>query len=236
MYDLPSEEVGEPGLPDEYHPLQAQLLRLTFQPRTYPSEWVFSAMDMNIYYDENNTRRYKRPDWFGVVGVPRFYEGRELRKSYLIWQEGVSPFIVVELLSSSTRAEDLGQTEAEPDGNPTKWQVYEEVLQVPYYVIYDGEQDYFRVFHWEDGCYQELELDGDRLGLVELGLGLRLWRGTHEGLERLWLRFEDASGELIPTEAERERQEKEQAQTALQQLRDRLQAMGLDPDNLPNND
>ena len=245
MYDLPSEEVGEPGLPDEYHPLQAQLLRLTFQPSTYPSERVFSAMDMNIYYDENNTKRYKRPDWFGVVGVPRFHQERDLRKSYVIWQEGVGPFIAVELLSSSTRREDLGQTEAEPDGNPTKWQVYEEVLQVPYYVIYDGERDRFQVFHWENGRYQELELDGDRLWIEELGLGLRLWRGTHEGLERLWLRFDDAAGELIPTpeeQAERERQEKEQAQTALQdtrtelqQLRDRLIAMGLDPDNLPPN-
>lgn len=240
MYDLPSEEVGEPGLPDEYHPLQAQLLRLTFQPSTYPAERVFSAMDMNIYYDEDNTRRYKRPDWFGVVGVPRFHNGRELRKSYLTWQEGVGPFIAVELLSSSTRNEDLGQTEAEPDGNPTKWQVYEEILRVPYYVIYDGERDSFQVFHWENGRYRELELDGDRLWMEELGLGLRLWRGVHEGLERLWLRFDDASGELIPTEAERERQEKERerrekerAQTELQQLRDRLIAMGLNPDNLP---
>ncbi|MBP0017407.1 MAG: Uma2 family endonuclease [Cyanobacteria bacterium SBLK] len=233
MYDLPSEEVGEPGLPDEYHPLQAQLLRSTFQPSTYPSERVFSVMDMNLYYDENNTRRYKRPDWFGVVGVPRFYEERELRKSYVTWQEGVGPFIIVELLSPSTRGEDLGQTEAEPDGSPTKWQVYENILRVPYYVIYDGERDYFQVFHRDNGCYQELELDGDRLWMEELGLGLRLWRGIYDGLERLWLRFDDASGALIPTEAERERQEKEQAQSALQELRDRLQAMGLDPDNLP---
>ncbi|MDJ1178052.1 Uma2 family endonuclease, partial [Roseofilum sp. BLCC_M91] len=77
----------------------------------------------------------------------------------------------------------------------------------------------------------------------ELGLGLRLWQGSHKGIERLWLRFYDESGNLIPTEAEerererqekeRERQEKEQAQTALQELRDRLIAMGLDPDNLP---
>ena len=70
MYDLPSEEVGEPGLQDQFHPLQAQLLEEVFQPSTYPSERVFSAMDLNIYYDENNTRGYKRPDWFGVVGVP----------------------------------------------------------------------------------------------------------------------------------------------------------------------
>ena len=32
MYDLPSEEPGEPGLPDEFHLYQPQLLRETFQP------------------------------------------------------------------------------------------------------------------------------------------------------------------------------------------------------------
>lgn len=91
--------------------------------------------------------------------------------SYVIWQEQVNPFIVVELLSSSTqrastersRSEDLGQTLRNPDEPPTKWEVYEQFLQVPY--------------------------------------------------------------------AERERQEKEQAQTALQELCDRLLARGIDPDS-----
>ncbi|MEY2978569.1 MAG: hypothetical protein RLZZ435_2708, partial [Cyanobacteriota bacterium] len=32
MYDLPSEEVGEPGLPDEFHRLQAELMEKTYQP------------------------------------------------------------------------------------------------------------------------------------------------------------------------------------------------------------
>jgi hypothetical protein len=31
MYDLPSEEVGESGLPDIFHIFQSQLLRETFQ-------------------------------------------------------------------------------------------------------------------------------------------------------------------------------------------------------------
>ncbi len=101
MYDLPSEEVGESGLPDQqsdwtwrmrfavprsqFHRIQAELLEQTFQPCTYSSEQVFSAMDLNIYYDENNTRRYKRPDWFGVAGVSRLYAERDLRMSYVIW-------------------------------------------------------------------------------------------------------------------------------------------------------
>ena len=242
MYDLPSEEVGEPGLPDQFHPLQAQLLEEVFQPSTYPSERVFSAMDLNIYYDETNTRRYKRPDWFGVVGVPRLYGGSELRMSYVIWQERVNPFIIVELLSPTTQAQDLGQIESDPDpdAQPTKWEVYEQYLQVPYYVVYNREQNYFRAFHLENNCYQELEITNNQLGLEELGLSLSLWQGIYKGCERLWLRFYDTSGNLIPTEAEQERQEKEQARTELQEtqtelreLRDYLRAMGLDPENIP---
>jgi Uma2 family endonuclease len=241
MYDLPSEEVGESGLPDQFHPLQAELLEQTFQPRNYSPERVFSAMDLNIYYDENNTRRYKRPDWFGVVGVPRLYEDRDLRMSYVIWQEQVSPFIVVELLSASTQREDLGQTLRDTNKPPTKWEVYEQFLQVPYYIIYDRERNYFRAFHLESSLsrYQELEITDNQLWLEELNLGLRLWQGTHKRVERLWLRFYDAAGNLIPTSTEQERQEKEQAQTALQEtqtalqeLRDRLLARGIDPDDL----
>ena len=214
MYDLPSEEVGEPGLPDQFHPVQAELLRLTFVPRTYQRDRVFSAMDLNVYYDENNTRRYKRPDWFGVVGVPRLYEDRELRLSYVIWQEGVTPFIVVELLSPSTQAQDLGQTESDEDGNPTKWEVYEQILKVPYYVVYNRQDKNFRVFHLEGDRYRELALPENRLWLEELGLGLGLWRGNYEGVDRPWLRFYDADLEWIPTpeeEAARAQQEKERA-------------------------
>ena len=51
MYDLPSENPEEPGLPDEFHDFQPELLRLTFRPGNYPSEQVFCGSDMNLYYD-----------------------------------------------------------------------------------------------------------------------------------------------------------------------------------------
>ncbi len=110
MYDLPSEEVGEPGWPDEFHPKQSQLLSQTFKPPNYDRDRVFSAMDLNLYYDVAYPRWYKRPDWFGVVGVPRLYGGDQLRLSYVIWQEEVPPLVTVELLSRSTEEEDLGRT------------------------------------------------------------------------------------------------------------------------------
>ncbi|WP_347179137.1 Uma2 family endonuclease [Roseofilum casamattae] len=240
MYDLPSEEVGESGLPDQYHPLQAELLRLTFQPSTYPSQQVFSAMDLNIYYDETNTRRFKRPDWFGVVGVSQLYEERDLRLSYVIWQEQVNPFIVVELLSPSTQKEDLGETTTQPDGAPTKWQVYEEILQVPYYVVYDRQKSTFQAYRHQGQRYQELGITNNRLWLPELELGLGLWQGTYENAERRWLRFYDNSDTWIstPTEraeqqqlrAERERLRAEQERLRAERFRRLLLENGINPD------
>jgi len=54
MYDLPSEDPEEPGLPDEFHLLQPELLRLTFCPPTYPSNRVFAASGLNLYYDSTH--------------------------------------------------------------------------------------------------------------------------------------------------------------------------------------
>lgn len=95
-------------MPDEYHYLQPQLLSATFRFTNYSSDQVFSVGDMNLYYDPRHTNWYKRPDWFAVVGVPRLYEQRDIRLSYVVWQEGVNPFVVVELLSPGTEDEDLG--------------------------------------------------------------------------------------------------------------------------------
>jgi hypothetical protein len=43
-----------------------------------------------------------------VVDLPKVMPHPEMRLSYLVWQEGVDPFLVVELLSPGTESEDLG--------------------------------------------------------------------------------------------------------------------------------
>ena len=97
MYDLPSEEVGEPGLPDDFHRLQANFLSETCQPPNIPTSEIFTPSDLNLYYDPRHTNWYKRPDWYLVLGVSPTWEG-DLRLSYVTWQEKVNPFVVVELL------------------------------------------------------------------------------------------------------------------------------------------
>ncbi|MGK7924763.1 MAG: Uma2 family endonuclease [Spirulina sp.] len=215
MYDLPSEDPEEPGFPDEFHDFQPNLLTQTCQSPRYPREDYFIGKDLNLYYDREQTQWYKRPDWFLVLGARQSTNMQELRLSYLIWQEEVSPFLVVELASPGTEDEDLGRTERKEESRPTKWEVYEEILQVPYYVVYDRYENDLRGFVLCSGEYEELDLEEGKLWLEELGLGLGLWQGSYEGIEGLWLRFYDRFGDWISTPNERadyERQEKQRQQ------------------------
>lgn len=141
MYDLPSEDPEEPGLPDEFHDFQPQLLRETCQPLTYPLGGMFIGTDLNLYYDARNRLWYKRPDWFLVLGVSRAQQQQQMRLSYVVWQEAIAPFLVVELLSPGTEAEDLEQTLRDANKPPTKWQVYEQNLRIPYYIVFDRYQN-----------------------------------------------------------------------------------------------
>lgn len=223
MYDLPSEEPEEPGLPDEFHIYQPQLLRETFQPATYPPERVFVGSDLNLYYSLQNTNWYKRPDWFAALGVSDLYEGHELRLSYVVWQEQAPPYLVVELLSPGKEQEDLGKTVHKAGEPPTKWMVYEHILKVPYYVVFNRYTNELHYFQRLRGRYQEVTPLRQRLWLPEAGLGLGLWWGVYRRVKRRWLRFYDAAGKWIPTPLEQERQHAEQERQRAEQERQRAE-------------
>jgi Uma2 family endonuclease len=215
MYDLPSEEVGDAGMPDEYHAQQATLLKETFRPPAIPAGEVFSAIDMNLYYDPRHPLWYKRPDWFGVIYVPRLYEGRDSRFSFVCWQEDAAPLIVVELLSPGTEKEDLGRRPRDANEPPTKWEVYGHILCVPYYAVFSGKSLELRIFQLAVDRYKEITDHNGRFWIEDAGLGLGLWQGRYDGLERLWLRWFDAQGNWIPTLAEIAEQEHREKEAAL---------------------
>ncbi|WP_041243891.1 Uma2 family endonuclease [Gloeobacter kilaueensis] len=227
MYELPSENPEEPGLPDEFHDWQPQLLSQTFQPATYPADQVFTAADLNLYYDSLNTSYYKRPDWFAVVGVPRLVDAGRL--SYVLWREGRAPVVVIELLSPGTLEEDQGQT-LRGRQPPSKWEVYESILRVPYYVLFNREGNTYRLFQLEGAEYQEMA--EPRLWIEPLQIGLGLWQGSFAGVEREWLRWYDVAGRWIPTELEQERQRAEQAERRAAALAEQLRALGIEPESL----
>ncbi|MBD0268594.1 MAG: Uma2 family endonuclease [Cyanobacteria bacterium Co-bin8] len=218
MYDLPSESLEEPGLPDEFHSLQPHLLSETFSLTAYTRNEVFTGSDLNLYYDARRPLWYKRPDWFAVTGVPRLYEEQDLRLSYVLWQEGRSPDVVVELVSPGTEDEDLGKTLDLPAQPPTKWTVYEQILRVPYYLVYNRYTNQLQAFTLVSGAYEEVPLTETRCWLPKLQIGLGLWQGEYREITRPWLRWYDAQGEWILTKAER--------------LAARLRELGVDPDQV----
>jgi Uma2 family endonuclease len=230
MYDLPSENPEETGLPDEFHFLQPQLLRETFFPPHFPKDQIFIATDLNLYYDVHHPLWYKRPDWFAVVGVSRLYEQQELRLSYVVWQEGVNPFVVVEFISPGTEKEDLGKTLRDANQPPTKWEVYERVLRVPYYIVFDRYTDQLRAFQLQGSSYSELEINQLRVWLNDIELGMGLWIGDYQGIERQWLRWYDGSGNWILTPEERERKQGERERRRAERLAEQLRALGVEPD------
>ncbi|NJK73743.1 MAG: hypothetical protein HC849_23765 [Oscillatoriales cyanobacterium RU_3_3] len=259
MYDLPSENPEEPGL-DVFHRVQAQLTSDSCIPPNCPLDRALIASDLNIYYDSNHPNWYKKPDWFIVVAVPQLYRDRDLRMSYVVWDEQVIPLIVAEFLSDSTEAEDLGFTYAEPNKPPTKWQVYERILKIPYYIIFSKNTNQLRVFKLVRNRYREQVLTDGKFWIAELELSIGLWFGFYQGCSRLWLRWYDVNGNLVLTpeeferqraqlesqraelenqraEAERERAEAERERAEAEReranrLADRLRAMGINPDEL----
>jgi Uma2 family endonuclease len=249
MYDLPDEEVGQSGMPDIFHVWQARLLDETFRPPNYEPQEVFTASDLNLYYNTLDVKQYKRPDWFAVVGLPKDTEQPQMRLSYVTWQEGIDPLIVIELLSPSTEKDDLGQRLRDVTKPPTKWDVYERWLRVPYYVVFSRYTNELRVFTLNGSRYREVEGHQGRFWIEDVKLGLGVWQGRYLGEDFVWLRWYDQDGNWIQNleeraaheaqraeyeaqRAEAERQEKEAAQQKAQQLAAKLRALGVDPDQL----
>jgi Uma2 family endonuclease len=253
MYDLPSENPEEPGLPDEFHDLQPQLLSRTLRLNNYTHENCFTASNLNLYYDVNHPPWYKRPDWFLAVDVPRLYDGKDLRRSYVVWQEGKSPYVAIEFLSPGTEVEDLGRfynetsgvvnaESATPAGNPmenalepvtkppTKVEVYEQYLRIPHYLVYSRYTQRLRYLKLDGGQYQEqsLSLENSIAWLADLEIGLGIWEGVFEDVPGYWLRWCDDAGNWFLTDTEQARMAREQAEAQLLQAARNLLATGME--------
>ncbi len=74
---------------------------------------------------------------------------------------------------------------------PTKWEVYEQILRIPYYAIFDGYKYEFRMFKLDGGRYAEIDLSlsDSRFWIPEIELGLGVWEGTYNNIQQPWLRW-----------------------------------------------
>ena len=159
--------------PDEDHP---------DTPRPF-----LAAANVGVFFSVNQQPLV--PDMFLSfdIEVGKDWNADETR-SYLVWELGKVPEVVVEIVSNQ-EGNELG----------SKLKRYAE-WGITYYVVFDP-------FH-ELGetvlCVYELGF-GKRLRprkdfiLPTLGLSLTLWEGTYEGVTDTWLRWCDQDGQLIPT-------------------------------------
>lgn len=188
----------------------------------------------------------KAPDWMYVRPVQP-WQSAKIRRSYTPHTEGTIPQVVMEFLSE-TYGEEYSVESTERVG---KWFFYEQVIQVPIYVIFRPQTGDVEVYALENGRYNKPQKP-DELGrywIPGLDLFLGVWSGDHEGRTGYWLRWWNAQGELLlwseelteqesqraeqeSQRAEQERQEKELAQQRVVALEERLRSLGLTPEEL----
>ena len=85
---------------------------------------------------------------------------------------------MVELLSPGTETEDLGKRTRLSSEPPTKWEVYEQILKVPFYIVFNRYTDEFKVFVLTAGFYQQIKLTEPKIWMPQLGVGFGgvVWR------------------------------------------------------------
>ena len=181
--------------------------------------------DRAVYVSGNNFLHYRRedylpkekrtkrvsPDCYVVFGVTN-----ELRDNYKTWEnDNRTPAIVFEFTSKKTKTED------EDD----KFALYENVLKVPEYIMFDPNGDYLTppFQGWRlnaEGVYQPIPVENGRMFSESLDMFMEIREGD--------IRFTDAvTGEYLrtPYEAEHERrQEKARADNETQRADRETQA------------
>ncbi|MEQ9667438.1 Uma2 family endonuclease [Coleofasciculus sp. G2-EDA-02] len=219
------------------------------------------GQDCGIYWRETEPpeKGAEAPDWFYVPNVPPFVNG-EIRRSYVLWRELMAPMIALEFASGNGDEErDATPLSVSAEGattKPGKFWVYERIIRIPYYGIFEVKNRKLEVYNWLNFSYQKLQPnERGHYPITPLGVELGLWHGTYQNQTQYWLRWWDSEGNLLligeeraqlerqraeqerqRAEQERQRadQERQRAELAEQKaarLAERLRAMGIDPDS-----
>jgi len=203
----------------------------------HPDGQYAIGQDCGIYWRETEPAEQgaEAPDWFYVPNVPPNIDG-QIRRSYVLWREHIAPLIAVEFASGNGDEErdrtPLSRTDEGGVTKPGKFWVYERVMRIPYYGIYQVNNGRLEVYRLIDGYYQLLELNQrGHFPIAPLGVELGLWQGSYQNQTMLWLRWWDEEGNLLligDERAELERlrgeQQRERAESAEQARQAEFQA------------
>jgi Uma2 family endonuclease len=250
---------------------QRLLVEPVYSSKVLPAPFLVAA-NVGVFYKLNGDPIV--PDVLLSLGVQRPENYSERRnRSYFVWEFGKVPEVCIEIVSNAEGDElKLSPKSQQKGKTATKKDIYAQI-GVRYYVVFDplrqiqGKDQmngaFLRVWTISPVGFSELTpvegivAVGQSVWLDGIGLGLTLWEGEFEQeSRRLWLRWCDSQGQVIPTgaeaketerqraeterqRAETERQRAEQAESQLEaerrraeQLAERLRAMGLDPDQV----
>ena len=187
--DLPCDD----GMPMETprHGFQMWLLIDALQGWLKARGRGFAGGNMFLYYslEQIRHRDFMGPDFFVALDVPL---GE--RKSWVVWEQGRTPDLVVELLSDSTARYD----------KTGKKELYAQRVRVPEYYWYDPfNPTDFAGFTLVGDRYQPLRPDArGRILSPALQLCLGIWEGVYLGVQAIWLRWFTPMGELLPNKDE----------------------------------
>ena len=179
------------------------------------------------------------PDVLLSLGVQRPDDfSQRQNRSYFMWEFGKVPEVCIEIVSNTEGDELAISKKSQQKGKTTsKKEIYVQI-GVRYYAVFDplrqiqgkDEMDgaLLRVWTITPDGYPELTPPqgikeiGESVWLNAAGVGLTVWEGQfEEEVTRIWLRWCDRDGQIIPTGAER-----------ADRLAERLRAMGINPDEV----
>ena len=149
----------------------------------------------------------KAPDWGYIANIGTTRE--EVIRSYTPQLQGEIPTIVMEFLSDS----EGGEYSTKPTYPPGKWFFYEQVLQVPYYAIFEPEEGALEVYLLDKSKQYQLQKPdhNGRYWIEAMNLFLGVWEGSRERRTGYWLRWWNKDGELLLWSLEKAFREKQRA-------------------------
>ena len=208
---------------------QQRLLTTTLYNSFVTDVPFLATANVGLFY------RYKEPPLVPDVllslrvKVPEDWTKKKNR-SYFVFAFGKPPEVAIEIVSNKI-GNELG----------SKIKDYA-VAGVSYYVVFDPLKELgetiLRVYELRNNIY----VDNGNFFLSQIGLGLTIWHGIFESLEYDWLRWCDASGNILLTgnelaqqaqqQAEQEKQRAEQEKQRADRLLEILRERGINPDEV----
>jgi Putative restriction endonuclease len=187
-------------------PLLAAVLREILEIAGLITPEMILATNFGICTKVDGKTAIKAPDW---VYVPKVKSIQSNRRSYTPHTEGDLPLIVMEFISET----DGGEYSINPHFPFGKWYFYEQILQIPLYVIFHPDEGMLELYRLVHGRYQpQTPNDQGYYWLEEMNLFLGVWEGIKSDRAGYWLRWWDSSKNLLPWGTERIEQERQRAE------------------------